>query len=150
VIPPIALRLGAYGLILGAAYVGGCVRGSQTANQELATYRANVEAEGRSAQAAADARRKLDEQRKAASDESYSKALTVLGADIERLRKSRASGGYVPPSGPATPSPDLACFSRAELEQAIQRLDAGVSGIVAEGDTVRLRLSTAIEWAKLR
>jgi hypothetical protein len=149
VIPPIVLRLGAYGLILGAAYVGGCVRGSQTANQELATYRANVEAEGRSAQAAADARRKLDEQRKAASDESYAKALGVLGHDLGELRKrATARGDFVPAKPADSVCPQgWACFDRAALESAIRQLDAGVSGIVAEGDQVRLRMDESIKWA---
>ena len=96
----------------------------------------------------ADAIKARDIERKAASDESYSKALTILGGDIERLRKSRADTHYLPPASTDTRCPETwACFDRAELEQAIQRLDDGVSGIVAEGDQVRLKLDTAIQWA---
>jgi hypothetical protein len=148
VIPPLVLKFGTIGLILGATYIGGCVRGSQTANKELATYRAQVEAAGRSAQAAADEANARNIKLKEASDASYRTALVALGSDIERMRKSRASTNYLPakPADSACPE-GWACFDRTLLEQALQRLDDGVSGIVAEGDTVRLRLSEAITWA---
>jgi hypothetical protein len=147
VIPPLVLKFGTIGLILGATYIGGCVRGSQTANAELATFKAQVEAAGRSAQAAADEANARNIKLKEASDASYRTALVALGSDIERMRKSRASSSYVPAASPIAPSADLACFDRAELEQAIQRLDGGVSRLVEEGDSVRLRLSEAITWA---
>ena len=39
-------------------------------------------------------------------------------------------------------------FDRAELERAIGDLDAGLQGIVGQGDAFALKLSTAQEWAK--
>lgn len=154
-IPPIALKFGAYGLILGATYIGGCVRGSQIENartekvqNEFSTFKLQVEAAGRSAQAAADERKKLDEQKAKASDESYAKALVALGSDIERMRRARSDTNYLPPAPADTKCPEgWACFDRAELQQAIRRLDEGLSGITQESDSVRLRLETAIRWA---
>ena len=154
-IPPYALKLGAYGLILGATYISGCVRGSQTANArteqvkaEYLQFRVNVEAVGKAAQKEADAIKAANEQKAKASDESYSKALTVLGADLERLRRARASTDYLPPAPADTKCPEgWACFDRVALESAIRQLDAGVSGIVEKSDTVRLRMDESIKWA---
>lgn len=154
-IPPIALKIGAIGLILGATYISGCVRGSEMANdriqritEDYANFRINTEIVGKAAQRDADAIKATNEARKAASDESYSKALSVLGADLERLRRARSSTDYLPPAPADTKCPEgWACFNRAELQQAIRQLDEGVSGILAEGDSVRLRLDTAIRWA---
>lgn len=154
-IPPFALKYGAYALVLGTAYISGCVRGSQMANdrieritQDYANFRINTEIVGKAAQASADERKALDERRKAASDESYAKALGVLGRDIGELRRARSSADYLPPAPADTKCPEgWACFDRTLLQQAIRQLDEGVSGILAEGDSVRLRLSEAITWA---
>jgi hypothetical protein len=55
------------------------------------------------------------------------------------------------PDAPAAPagsrSPGLACFDRAELEQALQRFDAGISGLFDEGDTDAVGLNVARSWA---
>jgi hypothetical protein len=150
-IPPILIKSGAIALLFGTVYISGCVHGEKEATAALETFKAQVAAEGRAAQAAADATKAKDIARKEASDASYRKALVVLGADIERMRRARASANPVPATPPDSKCPDgWACFDRAELESAIRRLDAGVSGIVAEGDSVRLRLDTAIRWANGR
>ena len=44
-------------------------------------------------------------------------------------------------------SVDLACFDRAELEQALQRFDDGISGLIAEGDADAVGLNVARSWA---
>ena len=44
-------------------------------------------------------------------------------------------------------SPGLACFDRAELEQALRRLDAGISGLIDEGDAGAVGLNVARSWA---
>ena len=44
-------------------------------------------------------------------------------------------------------SPGLACFDRAELEQALRRLDAGISGLIAEGDAGAVGLNVGRRWA---
>ena len=135
-------------LLLAATWGHGWMRGASHGEAKLAAFAADVRTEGVKAQAVADARADRDRQRKAASDASYEKALVVLGADIERMRRARAGSNPVPaaPAGSRCPE-GWACFDRAELEQAIRRLDADVSGIVAEGDSIALKLDTAIRWA---
>lgn len=146
-IPPQALKFGAYGLIVSAAYIGGCVRGSQTANEKYLRFKADVEAVGKASQRDADIKAAKDKEKAHASDLSYAKALTVLGADIERLHK-RTSTNSLPAPPADTKCPEgWACFDRAIIQSALQRLDEELSGIAEEGDQVRLRLEYAIKWA---
>ena len=42
----------------------------------------------------------------------------------------------------------LACFDRAELEQALRRFDEGVTGIIGEGDADAVGLNSVREWAQ--
>ena len=154
-IPPFALKYGAYALILGATYISGCVRGSQTANArteqvkaDYLQFRVNTEAIGKAAQKEANATKAANEQKAKASDESYAKALVVLGRDIGELRRARTSTDYLPPAPADTKCPEgWVCFDRAALESAIRQLDEGVSGIVEKSDTVRLRMDESIKWA---
>jgi hypothetical protein len=88
-----------------------------------------------------------DKQRKEASDASYTKALVLLSADANRMLNARSISDYVPAAPANSRSPETACFDRRQLEQALRRLDAGVSGLVGEGDETRLKLDTAIRWA---
>jgi len=71
-----------------------------------------------------------------------------LAAANKRLRDDRrARGSAVPPAPESSPKPHLACFDRTLLEQALRRLDAGVSDLVEEGATYTLRLRLARNWA---
>lgn len=145
---PYLLRIGGIAALLLTTWLHGCHYGEQRISDEYAQYRISVESAGRIAQMNSDAIKARDEQRKAASDESYAKALTVLGGDIERLRKSRADTHYLPPVSTDTRCPETwACFDRALLESAIGQLDADVSGIAETGDKMKLRMDEAIRWA---
>ena len=81
------------------------------------------------------------------ADDENKVTIAQLNADIVRLRNSRSSRGYVPSTPTSSDRPDLACFDRGELEQAIRQLDDGVSGLLAEGDASALNLNTAKLWA---
>lgn len=154
-IPPYALKLGAYGLILGATYISGCVRGSQTANArteqvkaDYLQFRVNTEAIGKAAQKEADATRAANEQKAKASDESYSKALTVLGADLERLRRARASTDGLSAPAPSPTCPEgQRCFDRGQFDAALREYEGEVLTLVGEGAALKLRLDFAVKWA---
>ena len=68
--------------------------------------------------------------------------------DAERLRKSRTRTVYLPAAPAAASRPDLACFDRTALEQAIGRLADRVSGIAAKGDAATIDLNSARLWAQ--
>lgn len=89
-----------------------------------------------------------DEQDKEKSDAENSKTTRDLRAAIERLRRARPDGGFVPPAAPGAASPERAAFDRAELERAIRSLDSGVQGLVDEGSKAVTDLNTAKEWAR--
>ena len=116
---------------------------------EYAEYRIKVEAEGRSAQAAADAEKALNEARKAASDASYSKALGVLGRDIGELRKRTSSGAYdLPAPAPSATCPQgQRCFDRDGFDAALRDFEGEILTLVGEGATLKLRMDEAIRYA---
>jgi len=117
---------------------------------EYESFKVATKAAGIAAQQAADARIAADKERKEQSDAKYKTRIVALAANNERLRIERANRSELPASPPNTKCPDgLACFDRAILSGALQRLDAGVSGIIDEGDKVTLRLKLAVEWAML-
>lgn len=149
-IPPFAIKYSAYALVLGAAWLHGCQYGEQRISADYANFRINTEIVGKAAQRDADAIKATNEARKAASDESYSKALTVLGADLERLRKRANSGANSLPTPPPSPTcPEgQRCFDREQFDLALGEFEGEVLTLVGEGATLKLRLDTAIRWAE--
>ena len=109
----------------------------------VATTKAEGEAAEKLAKAAADE----DKRNKERVDREYQTTIAGLAADVKRLRDDRARGGYVPAAPAGSRSPGLACFDRAELEQALQRLDDAISGLIGEGDADAVGLNVARSWA---
>ena len=115
---------------------------------EFALFQAKVEVLGKEAEAKAKAKELSDKTAKEKADET-AKKLLADNADLgRRLRNARASSSFVPAAAPGTHDTSRACFDRTKLESAIQQLDAGVQGLISQGDAWGLRLSTAQEWAK--
>lgn len=114
---------------------------------EYASFQEQVRAKGVAAQKEA----KRIETENNAKKEKIDRENKRLRADNVRiageLRDARSRGRFVPEAAPGARNPERATFDRAELESAIQRLDAGVSGIVAEGDAARIDLDSARQWA---
>lgn len=112
-----------------------------------AEFRGGVEALGVAAKEKADATKLADEKRKEVADAENKRTLDSLRADNQRLRKSRAGGGFVPPAASGAIRPGLACFDRPELELAIRGLDIGLQELIDEGDAATVNLNTARSWA---
>ena len=108
---------------------------------------ATTKAEGEAAKKLADAKAAEDKRKKESSDHEYEIRIAALTADVGRLRDARARSSYVPAAPAGSRSPGLACFDRADLESALRRLDAGVSGLIAEGDADAVGLNVARSWA---
>ena len=107
---------------------------------------ATTKAEGEVAKTLADAQAAEDKRKKESSDHDYQTTIAGLNADVKRMRDARAGIRYVPAAPAGSRSPGLACFDRAELEQALRRLDAGVSGLVEQGDADAVGLNVARSW----
>ena len=102
---------------------------------------------GEIVQVKSDAITVTQEKAKEVADVDYKETIKRLNADNKRLRNQRSRTSYTPAATANSRSPDLACFDRAELEQAFRFLDAGISELTQEGDTNALRLSVGMKWA---
>ena len=65
-----------------------------------------------------------------------------------QLRDARSASSYLPPAPAGSPSPATIAFDRAALDAAIRRLDAGIQGLIDEGDAAIADLDTAKRWAQ--
>lgn len=104
--------------------------------------------QGEAARKAAVKQAANDQLRKEKADHENQAVIAVLHADIERMRKSRAAGSFVPAAPAGARRPELACFDRAELESAIRELDIKVQGLVDEGSEAAVNLDSAKAWAR--
>lgn len=110
-------------------------------------YVATVTAQGVAAKKLADMQAQNAKRIKENSDHAYQTAIARLNSDVRRLRDDRSRTSYVPAAPAGSGRADLACFDRAELERALQHLDAGLSGLIAEGDADAVGLSAVRDWA---
>lgn len=151
----LALAAFAVGLVSGAGpawYVQGLrVTAAKSERDKVQStfdgFVSTTKAQGEAAQKEADAKAKADRQLKESSDREYQTAIAGLRADVERMRNARARAGYVPAAPAGSRSPGLACFDRADLEGALRRLDAGISGLIGEGDADAVGLNVGRRWA---
>ena len=110
-------------------------------------FAATVKAQGEAAKKLADATAAEDKRKKESSDHEYESRIASLTADNQRLRNERSRRGYVPAAPAGSRNPEIACFDRADLEQALRRLDEGISGLIDEGDADAVGLNVARRWA---
>lgn len=108
---------------------------------------ATTKAEGEAVKKLADATAAEDKRKKENSDHDYQTRIAGLVANNRRLRDARARSGYVPAAPAGSRNPEIACFDRSELDQALRRLDEGVTGLIAEGDADTVGLNVARSWA---
>lgn len=123
------------------------LKGEQSA---FAEYRERVRVEGEAAKRIAEAAVLRDREAKESADAQINRLRSANAALNRGLLDARSTRGYVPPSPAGSRDTDTACFGRAELERALRELDAGVSGLIGEGDEARSALSVVRDWAKAR
>lgn len=149
-------RLLLYGVIC-AALVGLGAAGAakyyapklEAEKRAFAEFRGGVEALGKAAEKRARETDEANRKRKVSADDENRRSTDKLLADNRRLRdeRDRARGSFVPSPAADSRSPDLACFDRTLLEQAIGRLVGSVRGIAQEGDQSAVDLTSARAWA---
>lgn len=115
---------------------------------ELDTFKATTAALGKAAQAAAVKQKAADLAAKEKADEAHQNAVAGLNADIARLRRDGAAGRTVPAAPAASRRPDLACFDRALLGDAVDGFIADVSRQVGSGAAATVDLDNAKGWAQ--
>ena len=145
---PSLYKYGAYALAAAAIFGFGWLQGAHHEQLKVAKFEAATVALGKAAKQRAEQIAAADKLRKENADAENKRTIASLRADVKRLRDERARGNYVPAAPAGSRSPEIACFDRAELERAIQQLDARVSELFAEGDEATMNLNTAKRWAQ--
>ena len=144
--------------LLLAAFVAGLASGAAPAwyvqglrldatQSKYDGFVASTKAQGEAAQREAETKAKADRQLKESSDREYQTTIANLRADVKRMRDDRARASFVPAAPANSRSPGLACFDRADLDGALRRLDAGISGLIEEGDAGAVGLNAGRRWA---
>lgn len=116
------------------------------------TFKGGVAALGKAAEKRARDTDAANIRRKQDADKENAAAVAGANRLIAKLRdeRDRARGSFVPAASPSSRSPDLACFDRIELEQAIRGFVAGIRGLTDEGSKAAIDLNTARIWASAR
>lgn len=141
-------RLAALAIAIGAIYITGWVRGHHSAELDFAAYKTKVETLGEE-QAKHNAEViQANNARKEKSDAIYRTRIAGLTADLGKLRNSASASSLPAPAPDSRCPPEWACFDRQELDAAIRDFTRETAELVGTGEEVRLRLTTAIEWAK--
>jgi biopolymer transport protein ExbB/TolQ len=150
-----ALRLGLYAALCAAIAGAGAWQmhkwdaGRYDALQaDYATFKAATAAAGQAAQQRAQAQEKSNQQAKDKADENHTNAVAGLNAQLERLRRAAAAGSTVPAAPAAARSPQLACFDRALLGDAVDGFVGDVSRQVASGAAATVDLDNVKSWAQ--
>jgi hypothetical protein len=79
-------------------------------------------------------------------DNENATAHAALAAVSKRLRDRDSRRGLVPPATPGSSRPDLACYNRAELDDALRAFTGSVGELVIEGESATIDLNTAKSW----
>ena len=115
----------------------------------FAEFRAQVEVVGKAQEKRTLERTAFYKKVTKESDNEYKKRFVNLNGRIDSLTKrlrTQPGGSVLPPVATNAPSPERACFDRPQLDRALRDFTAETAGLVGEGDKVRLKLDTAIQW----
>jgi hypothetical protein len=129
-----------------------CVEAKAKVAAEFEVFVQEAKRLGEAAQREAHAEMLRDKMWKELNDAKNTADMAALRAERDRLRRDRAGarGGVVPPAPAGTRDPATACFDRPQLERAIRDFEAGVEGLIEQGDEARVGLDGAKRWAQKR
>jgi hypothetical protein len=71
-----------------------------------------------------------------------------LADTAKRLRDRDSRRGLVPPASTGTIRPDLSCYDRAELNEALWGFIGSATDLVIEGESATIDLNTGKAWVK--
>ena len=120
----------------------------ESCKTEHAAFVAQVEANGKIAEAKAKEKIAADLANKQRTDNETTKLRAANATLARQLRDSRAASSFLPATGSPSGSPQSITFDRAKLERTIQQLDEGVSGLIARGDQAVIDLNLSLKWAQ--
>ena len=120
------------------------------AKAEYAAFVAQTKAVGEAAEKAAKLKEAEDKKRKEDADAETARVRRDLAGVYDaykRLRDSPSRRTFSEAGGTAA-SPARACLDAAAANRALQAFDAGVAGLLEEGDRAIVDVNTARRWAK--
>jgi hypothetical protein len=157
-LPNLIPGLGAFAnpwVLLGllAALVSSFFYGVHMEAGRFESFKAQVKVVGDAQEKRAAQRGKDNKQLKKDADDDYKAKNAKLAASNAALvaKLQRGPGGSVLPARqqPVAPgSPDTLCFDRPELDGALRAFTAGAAGLVGEGEALKLKLDTGIDWVE--
>jgi len=120
---------------------------------QFQAFQTQVKGLGEQAQKAADARKLADQQAKESTDAQAAKSqadLDKLYAAYRKLRNTKSasagSGGLSVASG-GSQGAAKSCLDTAAVNRALSSFDAGITGLLEEGDGAIAGLNAARDWA---
>lgn len=93
-------------------------------------------------------KRIITENRTAKEKADAENAAARAALDKLRHERPRTIVRFLPATTANAGGPARSCADTAELERALQRLDAGVQGLIDEGDAAEVDLNSARRWAQ--
>jgi hypothetical protein len=115
---------------------------------EYAAFVAQVKAQGEIAEKQAKEQELKDKKAKEKAD-AENKANRDRIADLtKRLRDANSRSSLVSAPQAGSRKPEVACYSRADLDRALSRFEERIAGLLAEGDSAITDLNTAKEWLR--
>ena len=118
----------------------------------FATFKAQVEANGKIAEAAKIKQEAQDKEKKEKADAENKRTTDALRVTIKRLRDANnTSGGSVSRNPPGSRCPDgQTCFDTAEYRRADGEFVAEARGLADEGAALETDMATVRKWAQER
>ena len=120
----------------------------ETCRTEFAAFRLETKLIGDAQEKANREREAVDRKLKEKTDADHKTAVARLQRDIKRVRDLHARSSLAPEARPASRSPHLSCFDRAEFTGALRDYEAEIIGLLAEGAENTLSLDAAKAWAQ--
>ena len=138
----------AAGAIIAALGIGLKIQTARldTVKTEYAQFRAGVKVVGEQTQVRKVEIELANKQRKERADAENIRTIAALDADNKRLRDERASRSLLPERAAGPGRADRITFDRAELDAALRKYEAGIQGLLEEGDKARVNLNTGRQW----
>ncbi len=141
-------RFAALAIAIGGIYLFGYIKGHHSAELDFAKFKAEVATLGEAQERRTAEIIKANNARKEKSDAIYRSRIAGLTSDLGKLRNSASASSLPTPAPDSRCPPEWACFDRQELDAAIRDFTRETAELVGTGEEVRLRLTTAIEWAR--
>jgi len=121
-----------------------------TAKAEYKSFVDQTRLIGEQAQKEAAKKAAQDKLNKERYDAQHKKDIAANADLARRMLDARSSSDYLSGASASTGDTERSCFNRAQLDSAVRRFDARVSGIIEKGSDAQIGLDTGRAWVQGR